>query len=140
MLVHEMMGIGWFRATLPIDIQFYDRLDHLRGLRQSILSSNGLNETAKEELVLAPEINATIVAPAITFYPNPVSADAFIKSSDAQTVKGMLYLVNATGQAIQTINIASANQKISFRHLASGVYFLKGTINETTVMQKFIKH
>jgi len=78
-------------------------------------------------------------APRFEVYPNPVSADLFIK--DNSGFKDIYYIdvINVIGQVVNTFKLADGNLVISLNDLDEGNYFIKiynDKINETKKITK----
>ena len=114
-------------------------LFHEGGLRQSLLSSTGLNEPWTEEVSLVKE-ETVIQAAALKIYPNPAIEEMTLQfETDENAATGELYLLNANGFQVQKLMITSHSQKLSLQGLKPGVYFLHGVVNSTRINQKLVK-
>jgi len=91
------------------------------------------------DLRLATESNKATVA----VYPNPVSNSALVSFSSTQSVHSMIELFDVAGRKALTLldeNIAEGEHAVTFDRngLASGIYFLKLSTDNKSVVKKVI--
>ena len=68
-------------------------------------------------------------------YPNPSNGSFVIRSNEA----GDYYLINGLGQTVQAIKLnATNNFRFEVSSLSSGVYFLTGIVNGTTITERVV--
>ena len=68
-------------------------------------------------------------------YPNPSNGSFVIRSNEA----GDYYLINGLGQTVQAIKLnATNNFRFEVSGLSSGVYFLTGSVNGTTITERVV--
>jgi hypothetical protein len=68
-------------------------------------------------------------------YPNPSNGSFVIRSNEA----GDYYLINGLGQTVQAIKLnATNNFRFEVSGLSSGVYFLTGIVNGTTITERVV--
>jgi hypothetical protein len=68
-------------------------------------------------------------------YPNPSNGSFVIRSNEA----GDYYLINGLGQTVQAIKLnATNNFRFEVSGLSSGVYFLTGNVNGTTITERVV--
>lgn len=78
---------------------------------------------------------ATISSDLLKIYPNPNNGEFTISS--ALDLK--LMLVNELGQLVKSITLNSSNNRsISVTHLANGIYFITGRVNDKSINQKIV--
>jgi hypothetical protein len=106
------------------------------GPRHSLLTSTGLNEPWTEAAPVP--IDTVTHTPFLNVYPNPVTNKAVLQF-DGTSASGVLYLVNASGAVIESINITAAKQVVDLSRLAPGIYMLQGRVNATKVVHKLVK-
>jgi hypothetical protein len=68
-------------------------------------------------------------------YPNPSNGSFVIRSNE----EGDYYLINSLGQTIQAVKLnATNNFRFEVSGLSSGVYFLTGVVNGTTITERVV--
>lgn len=98
-------------------------------------SSNGINVLLRCGISTGIKHNQN--ASEVSVYPNPVK-DNLIISSTNETVLNF-EITNTFGQLIYKGNSVSATTTINTSEYATGIYFIKMTVNNETVTKKFIK-
>jgi hypothetical protein len=72
---------------------------------------------------------------ALEAYPNPNNGSFVIRSNEA----GDFYLMNSLGQLVEAVKLNAANNfRMEISGLTSGLYFLNGTVNGTTVTERIV--
>ncbi|HUP12900.1 MAG TPA: M43 family zinc metalloprotease [Niastella sp.] len=109
------------------------------GTRHLLLNSKGLNLPWQEEAPLAVA-DTTSQVPFFTLYPNPAVQQVSLQfETQDKMPAGFVYLLDATGIALQKIAITSAKQQVNVTGLKPGVYFVKGVVNNKAISQKLVK-
>ena len=69
-------------------------------------------------------------------YPNPMSEELFIKNLSGEPAKGNLY--DVTGKFILNFAIDNKENSINVENLAAGIYFLKISDDENSIVKKIV--
>ncbi|MDO8999493.1 MAG: T9SS type A sorting domain-containing protein [Bacteroidota bacterium] len=75
-------------------------------------------------------------------YPNPTSGKLNVMLSNTKSENVSIKIINNIGQIVKTINLGNAtdiNNQLDLSGLASGVYFVKTTIGNSSSSKKLIK-
>lgn len=79
--------------------------------------------------------DATINNDLLKIYPNPSNGEFSVSSA----VDLNLMLVNELGQLVKNITLNSSNNRtVSVTHLANGIYFITGRVNDKSINQKIV--
>ncbi len=83
-------------------------------------------------------IPGTVPKPAISIFPNPVTAPNFVNISGLGGLKVNIELVNMMGQVIDSYQNVRDNTILNLTGYDAGMYFISIHINETIIQQKII--
>jgi len=108
------------------------------GIRNSILSSNGLNPPLIMQAPLPDESPTWLYS---QLYPNPATSEVTLDLRyDVRWLGKTIKIINLQGQVVMNINITSKIQKIDIRKLPPGVYFMNAKKEDGDfIKKKFIK-
>jgi hypothetical protein len=108
------------------------------GIRNSILSSTGLNAPLIVEIPLPNESPAWLHP---QLYPNPATTEMTLDLAyDIRWIGKIIKVTNLQGQTVMQITIDSKNQKINISRLQPGMYFMNAKKEDGDfIKQKFIK-
>ncbi len=100
--------------------------------------TNGCSNTVTLTVSVSPCTGidgATINNELLKIYPNPSNGEFTLSS----TTDIKLTLVNELGQLVKSITLnTSNNRSISVTHLANGIYFITGRVNDRSINQKIV--
>lgn len=74
----------------------------------------------------------------VSVYPNPATDFVNVKFDIEEYHNVKVQLINNSGQVIYTSNLASAYNRVDLQNVAAGIYFVKLTADEGTMVQKII--
>lgn len=98
---------------------------------------NSKNTTVSVNNDVFAGINEFTMDNLVTVYPNPATDFIHVAFNTNQEAKIEIY--NQLGQTVLTEIVAAEGKNIRISHLNSGVYFLRTTIGNKTVVKKMIK-
>jgi hypothetical protein len=100
-----------------------------------IIDLNGCLDTSACVAVNTIGIDELTKAIQFTVYPNPSTGNITVHASDA----GIFTIINQLGQAIQTLQLNSANNyTVTIENLSNGIYVIMGLKNEQVIAQKIV--
>ncbi|MES2760988.1 MAG: T9SS type A sorting domain-containing protein [Bacteroidota bacterium] len=84
--------------------------------------------------------STTLMQNGLSFYPNPSTDRVVFTINDyTYSVKSSITLLDEMGKEIQSIKVNSSKTEMDVSHLPDGLYFVKLTKNEVSVIYKLVK-